>query len=136
MLILGVLSTGAAYVLNYRIITDDGASVASLVTYLVPVTALILGAVILGEPLAAHAIIGMVIVLIGVVLARYRNVSRVTSSWPDDRGPQHQQAYPSEPGRSGKPAEHGHGRTRLRHIERDSRFAAGADVDETQRQIV
>jgi len=69
---LGVASTGIAYVLNYRIITDIGASAASVVTYLLPPTAVVLGAIVLGEVLTLHAIIGMAAILVGVALARYR----------------------------------------------------------------
>jgi drug/metabolite transporter (DMT)-like permease len=43
LLILGVLGTGAAYVLNYRIISDDGPILASTVTYLLPAVAVVLG---------------------------------------------------------------------------------------------
>jgi drug/metabolite transporter (DMT)-like permease len=68
---LGLLGTGIAYVLNYRIIADDGASAASLVTYLLPVTAVILGAVVLDEAPTVHAIIGMSVILVGVALARH-----------------------------------------------------------------
>jgi drug/metabolite transporter (DMT)-like permease len=79
LLALGILSTGVAYVLNYRIITDDGALTASLVTYLIPVTALVLGAIVLRKAPMVHAIIGMVIVLIGVALARRDVSSRVAA---------------------------------------------------------
>jgi drug/metabolite transporter (DMT)-like permease len=72
LVILGVTGTGFAYVLNYRIIADDGASAASVVTYLLPITALVLGAFILEEMPTVHAIIGLVIVLAGVALARHR----------------------------------------------------------------
>jgi drug/metabolite transporter (DMT)-like permease len=84
LLCLGILSTGVAYVLNYRIITDDGASAASLVTYLLPVTALVLGAVVLREAPTVHAIVGMVVILIGVVLARHGVSSRVTAGQGSD----------------------------------------------------
>jgi putative transposase len=77
---LGLLGTGAAYVLNYRIIANDGASAASLVTYLLPVTALILGAVVLQERPTLHAIVGTVIVLAGVALARRGVMSRTSTS--------------------------------------------------------
>jgi drug/metabolite transporter (DMT)-like permease len=70
LIALGVLGTGIAYVLNYRIIADDGASAASLVTYLLPITAVVLGAVVLQEKPTTHAIIGVGIVLSGVALAR------------------------------------------------------------------
>src|SRR6266540_2734024 len=57
------LSTGAAYVLNYRLIADEGATVASTVTYLIPIVALLLGAIVLGEPLTWNLFIGAAIVL-------------------------------------------------------------------------
>jgi drug/metabolite transporter (DMT)-like permease len=87
---LGILGTGVAYVLNYRIIADDGASAASLVTYLLPVTALILGAVVLQEKPTAHAVVGMLAILTGVALARRGMPVRMTTSPPapavhDDR---------------------------------------------------
>jgi hypothetical protein len=56
--ILGALGTGAAYVLNYRLITDEGPTATSTVTYLLPVVAIVLGIVFLGEPAAAHLLIG------------------------------------------------------------------------------
>jgi len=68
--ILGTIGTGAAYVLNYRIITDDGPVLASTVTYLVPVVAGLLGLVVLGEALTAHLVLGVAIVLAGVALTR------------------------------------------------------------------
>ena len=34
--VLGVIGTGVAYVLNYQIISSEGAAVASTVTYLLP----------------------------------------------------------------------------------------------------
>src|SRR5690606_35500836 len=40
MLVLGILGTGAAYVLNYRIIADDGPVAGSAVVYLLPVVAI------------------------------------------------------------------------------------------------
>jgi hypothetical protein len=36
MAVLGIIGTGFAYVLNYQIITSEGATVASTVTYLLP----------------------------------------------------------------------------------------------------
>jgi EamA-like transporter family len=61
----GSLGTGAAYVLNYRLITDEGPTATSTVTYLLPVVAVVLGIVFLGEPAAAHLLIGTGIVLVG-----------------------------------------------------------------------
>jgi len=69
--ILGALGTGAAYVLNYRLITDEG-SHASIVTYLLPVVSVLLGALVLSEPLTAPVVGGVAVVLLGVALARRR----------------------------------------------------------------
>jgi drug/metabolite transporter (DMT)-like permease len=70
IVILGAIGTGIAYVLNYRLITDDGATVASTVTYLIPVAAVALGVVALDEPLHLNVLAGMVVVLAGVALSR------------------------------------------------------------------
>jgi len=67
--VLGI-STGLAYVINYRLIQEDGATTASVVIYLLPVVAILLGAVVLGEIPAFHAVVGVGVVLIGVALAR------------------------------------------------------------------
>jgi drug/metabolite transporter (DMT)-like permease len=67
--ILGTLGTGTAYVLNYRLIADEGTT-ASIVNYLLPVVAVILGTAILNEPLTIPITAGTLIVLIGVALTR------------------------------------------------------------------
>jgi drug/metabolite transporter (DMT)-like permease len=69
LIVLGALGTGIAYVLNYRLITDEGTT-ASVVTYLLPVVAVILGAAVLGDHITAQIIGGMLIVLIGVAITR------------------------------------------------------------------
>jgi len=59
-------------VLNYRLITDEGPTATSTVTYLLPVVAVVLGIVFLGEPAAAHLLIGTGIVLVGIALVQQR----------------------------------------------------------------
>jgi drug/metabolite transporter (DMT)-like permease len=70
--ILGVLGTGFAYVLNYQIITSEGATVASTVTYLLPVVAIVLGVLVLSETITVIVLTGIALVLIGVALTRLR----------------------------------------------------------------
>jgi drug/metabolite transporter (DMT)-like permease len=70
LLALGVIGTGVAYVINYRIISDDGPVLASTVTYLLPVVAVILGALVLAEPITVQLAAGVAIVLAGVALTR------------------------------------------------------------------
>jgi drug/metabolite transporter (DMT)-like permease len=72
ILVLGVLGTGAAYILNYRLIIDDGSTIASTVTYLIPVVSIALGTAVLGETISAQVVAGVAVVLAGVALARHR----------------------------------------------------------------
>lgn len=67
--VLGIagLSTALAYVLYFRILATAGATNLLLVTFLIPVSAILLGALALGERLEAHAFAGMA--LIGAGLA-------------------------------------------------------------------
>jgi len=69
VLILGLIGTGAAYVLNYQIIASVGATVASTVTYLLPVVAIILGFLVLGERITLAALAGIALILAGVALS-------------------------------------------------------------------
>lgn len=70
--ILGVFGTGLAFVLNYRLIADEGPTNAATVGYLLPVVSVLLGALFLDEALTPHVIAGMVVVLGGVALTRVR----------------------------------------------------------------
>jgi drug/metabolite transporter (DMT)-like permease len=67
---LGVLGTGLAFVLHMRNIRLLGASTASMVTYLIPVFATVIGVVVLGEELAWFQPVGAAIVLLGVAIAQ------------------------------------------------------------------
>lgn len=72
VVVLGVFGTGLAFVLNYRLIADEGPTNAATVGYLLPVVSVLLGALFLDETLTAHVIAGMVVVLGGVALTRVR----------------------------------------------------------------
>jgi drug/metabolite transporter (DMT)-like permease len=78
--VLGVLGTGFAFALNYRIIADEGATTASTVTYLMPVVSVLLGWWILDEQIGLRVVLGMVIVLAGVALSRRRATARRAGS--------------------------------------------------------
>ena len=70
LLVLGALGTGIAYVLNYRIIQDEGPTAASVVTYLLPIVAVILGWAVLNEAVTVAIIAGVVLVLSGIILSK------------------------------------------------------------------
>jgi drug/metabolite transporter (DMT)-like permease len=64
---LGLLSTAVAYVLYFRILAVGGATNASLVTLLIPVSAIMLGSLVLGENLAPSQIFGMALIGVGLL---------------------------------------------------------------------
>jgi drug/metabolite transporter (DMT)-like permease len=72
LVLLGVLGTGYAYLLNYRTLQESGATVASLVTYLVPLVAVAAGVLVLGEPFSLRLVVGGLIVVAGVALVQGR----------------------------------------------------------------
>jgi drug/metabolite transporter (DMT)-like permease len=76
--VLGIVGTGFAYVLNYQIITSEGATVASTVTYLLPVVAIVLGVLLLGESITVTVLAGIALVLVGVALTRRRQSKPAT----------------------------------------------------------
>lgn len=76
--ILGVAGTGVAFVLNNRLIADEGVTTATSVGYLLPVVSVLLGAVFLNEQLNVRILVGMVVVLAGVALSRRRNATTPT----------------------------------------------------------
>jgi len=63
---LGLTGTGIAYVLYYYIVRQMGAVLASSVTYLPPVVALLIGCLLVGEPLRWMDLIAMSAILSGV----------------------------------------------------------------------
>jgi len=68
---LGIFSGGIVYVLYVILIRTAGASFTGLTNYLVPLVGVLLGVLILGEPLYLLTLLGIVIVLIGMVFCEY-----------------------------------------------------------------
>lgn len=76
LLLLGAVGTGLAFFLNYGIVAELGATRASLVTYLVPVVAVAVGVIALGEPFEWRLVLGATLTIAGiagVTLGRARN---------------------------------------------------------------
>lgn len=63
---VGILSTAFAYILYFRILATAGATNISLVTFLVPISAILLGTVILGEVLEPKHLLGMTAIAFGL----------------------------------------------------------------------
>jgi drug/metabolite transporter (DMT)-like permease len=64
---LAVLSTALGYVVFFRILATAGATNISLVTLLIPVSAVLLGSVVLGERVSALQILGMLLIALGLI---------------------------------------------------------------------
>ena len=67
---LTLLGTIMAYVIYYTIIERTSATFATMVTYVIPVNGLLLGALILGEPLRQVVFVSLGLILTGVLLVR------------------------------------------------------------------
>ena len=74
--VLGLVGTGVAFVLMYWLISQIGPERTTLVTYLAPVFAVGYGVTLLGEPLHAQGVAGLVLVLAGAWLAARRRPAR------------------------------------------------------------
>lgn len=68
MAALGVFNTALAYLIYFTLVLRMGATFASLNNYVVPFIGLLLGALVLGEPIAVSAWAGLALVIVGVVL--------------------------------------------------------------------
>ena len=66
---LGLVASGLAPILYFRLIARWGASRTAVVNYLIPVVGVGLGAALLGEDLELSAILGGLVVIAGVTLA-------------------------------------------------------------------
>ncbi|GIJ52906.1 DMT family transporter [Virgisporangium aurantiacum] len=70
VLAIGVLGTGLAFVINIRNVRLAGASAASMVTYVIPLFAVVIGMIVLGEGLSWYQPVGALIVLFGVAVSQ------------------------------------------------------------------
>jgi drug/metabolite transporter (DMT)-like permease len=74
---LAVLCTSFAYILYFRILERAGATNISLVTFLVPISAIILGVLVLGERIFIKDIMGMTLIGMGLAIIDGRLFQRL-----------------------------------------------------------
>jgi drug/metabolite transporter (DMT)-like permease len=70
MITLGALGSGVAYLLYYKILDVVGSAIASSVTYITPIIAVILGVSLLGEQLHWYEPVGGLIVILGAAISQ------------------------------------------------------------------
>ena len=80
VLTLGAAGTGVAYLLYYYVMNQLGAVRAAGVTFLVPVTAVFWGVVLLREVLTVTIVVGMAVILAGIVLTNLRRAPRAQTA--------------------------------------------------------
>jgi drug/metabolite transporter (DMT)-like permease len=87
---LGLVSTAFAYLIFFRLLARAGATNVGLVTFLIPVSAILLGVLVLGETLAVRHMAGMALIGAGLVLIDGRLLSglkaRLSIKEPAPRG--------------------------------------------------
>jgi drug/metabolite transporter (DMT)-like permease len=66
LLVIALVNTAAAYLVYFRLLAGAAVTHASLVTFLIPPIALLLGAVFLDERITLQAVSGMVVIALGL----------------------------------------------------------------------
>jgi drug/metabolite transporter (DMT)-like permease len=79
---LGVVCTALAFILFFALIAEVGPVRATVITYVNPAVALLLGVLILGEPFTAGAGVGFALILAGSFLATRRTVASRSKRQP------------------------------------------------------
>ncbi len=77
VLYLGVFATGIAFFLYYSILQERGAFEASLVAYLVPIVATLVGVVYLEETIGMLTFVGFGLVAVGFALLKRRAIAKL-----------------------------------------------------------
>jgi drug/metabolite transporter (DMT)-like permease len=72
IIVLGALGTGFAYVWNFRVTSIVGSAIASTVTYLSPVVAVIAGWAFLHESIQLSTLLGAAIILFSAAIVQKR----------------------------------------------------------------
>jgi drug/metabolite transporter (DMT)-like permease len=87
MAMLGVFGSGVAYLCFFRLLSHWGATRTTLVAYVLPVVGIILGFVVLQEPLDGRVIMGTALVIGGIGLVSGRFGRRVLFATDRGRAP-------------------------------------------------
>ena len=82
---LGLFGSGFAFLINFRLINNWGATRTSTVAYLMPVVGIVLGLVVLSEPITVDRLIGTALVIGGVALVNVKRES-IAGAWASRRG--------------------------------------------------
>ena len=76
---LGIVATGFAWLLRFRILINNGLVFQAQVAYLIPIFGIILGYIFLNELITPKVLIAVVAVIIGIFLVKKSNSKKITS---------------------------------------------------------
>ncbi|GAC1690758.1 MAG: EamA family transporter [Candidatus Dormibacteraceae bacterium] len=82
VLVLAVVCSAIGFLLFFALVAEIGPVRATVITYVNPVVAAVLGVIVLQERFTAGMAVGFVLVVLGSVLATRRRVTRVQSAIP------------------------------------------------------
>jgi drug/metabolite transporter (DMT)-like permease len=75
LLYLGVIATGLAWLIRFRILTVNGLVFQTQVAYLIPIFGIIFGYFLMDEVITLRAIFSLVVILIGIYIFKKNNKS-------------------------------------------------------------
>ncbi|WP_141432537.1 DMT family transporter [Bacillus sp. 03113] len=75
---LGCLGSGIAYLLFYYLLTKGSPEFAATVTYIIPLTAMIWGYVLLDEPITKNLLLGLLIIFLGIYFSNRNSTKKLT----------------------------------------------------------
>jgi drug/metabolite transporter (DMT)-like permease len=79
LIALGLACTALAYVIYFSLIAAAGATRAALITYVNPAVAVVLGMLILGEPITVGTVVGFALIIAGCALSTRRSTERAVA---------------------------------------------------------
>jgi drug/metabolite transporter (DMT)-like permease len=82
VVVLGVVCTAAAFLVMFALIAEAGPARMTLITYINPAVAILLGALVLDEPITVGLAIGFPLIIIGSILGTWRSSPQPGSTAP------------------------------------------------------
>ena len=73
LIYLGIVSTGLAWLLRFRILKNNGLIFQSQVSYLIPIFGIILGYIFLKEVITPKVVVSLLAVLVGLYFVKKSN---------------------------------------------------------------
>ena len=79
LIYLGIVATGIAWLLRFRILKNNGLVFQSQVAYLIPIFGIILGFIFLKEVITPKVIVSLFAVCLGIYFVKKSNSKKITS---------------------------------------------------------